>query len=68
VRLLGWVCIERRGAPGRLAGLHCRLAGPHVGCARWRGWAGWAGSAGPRGNGERGGEKERLAGPGSASS
>jgi hypothetical protein len=48
------VCIERRGAPGRLAGLHCWFAGPHAGCARWRGRAGWASSAGPRGNAERG--------------
>jgi hypothetical protein len=31
VCLLGRVCVERRGAPGRLAGLHCWLAGPHVG-------------------------------------
>jgi hypothetical protein len=68
VRLLGRVCVERRGAPGRLAGLHCRLAGPHAGCTCWRGRAGWAGLAGPRGNGERGRKKELLAGPGSASS
>jgi hypothetical protein len=65
---MGQMCVERRGVPGRLAGLPCRRAGPHAGCAHWRGQAGWAGSVGPRGNGERGREKERLAGPGSASS
>jgi hypothetical protein len=54
VRFLSRVCVERRGTLGKLAGLHCRLAGPHAGCVRWRGRAGWAGSAGPRGNGERG--------------
>jgi hypothetical protein len=68
VLITGWMCVERRGMPGRLAGLPCRLAGPHAGCARWRGRADWAGSAGPCGNGERGREKERLAGLGSASS
>jgi hypothetical protein len=61
VRLLGQVCVDRRGTPGSLAGLHWWLAGPHVGYACWRGWAGWAGLAGPHGNGERGGEKEWLA-------
>jgi hypothetical protein len=54
VRLLGQVCVERRGTPGRLARLHCWLTGPHTGCAHWRGWVGWAGSARPHGNGERG--------------
>jgi hypothetical protein len=28
VPLLGRVCFERRGAPGWLAGLRCRLVGP----------------------------------------
>jgi hypothetical protein len=63
----GRMCVETLGAPGRLAGLPCWLAGLQAGYARWRGRAGWAGSAGPRRNGERGREKERLAGPSSAS-
>jgi hypothetical protein len=54
VRLLGWVCVERRGAPGRLAGLHCQLAMPV--------------RLGHTGTEKGGGEKARLARPGSASS
>jgi hypothetical protein len=37
VPLLGRVCSERRGAPGKLAGPRCQLAGPPGPCAEGEG-------------------------------
>jgi hypothetical protein len=40
VPLLGRVCSERRGAPGKLAGPRCQLAGPPGPCVEGEGGAG----------------------------
>jgi hypothetical protein len=68
VRLLGRVCVEWWGAPGRLPGLHDGLRG-RTRVAR-AGEAGQAGQVqlGHAGMGKGGGEKEWLVRPGSASS
>jgi hypothetical protein len=50
VRLLGRVCVERWGAPGRLAGLHCRLERPGK-----LGRFGWATREWRKGEGKRSG-------------